>query len=685
MSQPHPWRFGVPGTVSSFGFKVYVSTELPAERGVLRWQYEHGRTSRTTSVFTGVWGLSRDQVWATAGSAVLAFQRGSGDPLRYHWTPVAEAPATLNAIWGTSRSDIYAAGDSGVVMRFDGNRWSVRRAPSAPHQLSGLWSGGADVWAVGRRQESGATDVDGLILHSTSAGESWIETVSAGDGKRYLRDVFRAGSRVYAVGYEDPLVAGSQPRAGVVLVSPDGGQTWADSLFTGPGALALNTVWADGADSVWIGGEVTPPGGSRQAIILLSTDGGQTWSSSTHAFGYIWSMWRIPGGDLLAAGGGNLLTNDGSGWSPLTQGCQTVGAGWRGIWASSPDDVFMVASTAAFYREQGCMHLTAAGVSYFGLDRAASVAMTPSLGVVAGSSTQLNQEDFTPFERAMLVTSAYYGPGITPAWGVEYEGADSSAFEDVWLSNPSQGAAVGWKQVAGERRALLLRRVSTGWVEVTPAAGQDVPLYAVWGRDAELFAFGVRAGSPAALVVLRSTDGGVTWNATAIPYTGAGTPRVTDAWGSSASAIHVSGYGEGAADESFTLRYDGTSWTLSVAADGARLTGAWSSGQTVVMSGYRAMGSGGAGFVRVSSNGGAAWSEQALPATGADGRVEGIWGASLSSLYAVGAGGKVYRYDGSSWSTMLGTGGSDFLGVAGAADTHVVAVGAGGVIYRGTR
>lgn len=689
-SAPRPWRFGVPGTVARFGFKVYVVTELPAEQGVLRWQLEHGGTTRGSNLFQGVWGADRDHVYAVAGRSILTFQRDTSvpTPMRHHWTPMAEAPAPLNAIWGTSRFDVYAAGDSGVVMRYDGNRWTVRRAPTAPHQLSGVWSAGGDVWAVGRRQDDPAGDVDGLILHSENAGESWGETLSAGDGKRYLRDVFRAGGSVYAVGYEDPLVSGASPRAGVVLRSDDGGQSWADTLITDLGAVTLHTVWADGPDDVYIGGETTPSGGSRRGLILHTTDGGDTWSASTLNSGYIWSMWRIPGGDLLAVGGGNLLANDGSGWRNLEMGCQGVSAGWRGVWASSPADVFLVASNLSYYRENGCMRETFAGYGFpeLTLARANAVSATPAFGVIVGSSTQLNQEDFTPFERAILVTQYDYGEGYSSGWSVEYEGPDSSSLEDVVTQGQNDVVAAGWRQVSGERRALLLRRAGGAWTDVTPAGAQDVPLSAVWSVGSEVYAFGVRAGSPAAIVVLRSTNGGATWTVTAIPYTGSGIPRVTDAWGSSASAIYVSGYAESGATESFTLRFHGAAWTLSVApGDNGRLTGVWSSGATVVMSGYRAAAGGWAGFVRTSTNGGADWTEAALPATGADGKVEGIWGASPGALYAVGSGGGIYQYDGSDWSAMLGAGGPDFLAVGGTSATNVFAVGTGGAIYHGTR
>lgn len=681
-SAPRTWRFGVPGTVTRFGFKVYVITRLQVEQGVLRWQFEGGSTTRESRSFGAVWGASRDYVFAVAGRAILQFQRHPHDPTLHYWSPIAEAPVTLIALWGTSRFDMYAAGDSGVVMGYDGNRWTVRRASSTADQLLGLWSGGGDVWAVGRRQADPAGDADGLLLHSGDAGESWTETVSPGGGKRYLRDVFAAGSHVYAVGYQDPLVAGAAPRAGVLLRSDDGGATWADSLFSGLGAATLHTVWADGPLDVWIGGETTAPGMARQTFLLHTTDGGATWTTASSHQGNVRAMYRIPGGDLLAVGGNSILANDGTGWRQLEQSCLGIGATWLGVWASSLDDMFFHVSGLMILRNQeGCLRMTYAGLDNY-MSRLSAVHMGPDVGYIAG--TMSTTQDGAPYNAAAVLGTSGAG------WSINYNGPNNSAFEDVWVLDMYNPIAVGWWDVEGGRRGFIMRRHNNSfWQDVSPVLARDVPLTAVWRSGSEVYTFGVRAGSPASIVVLRSLDSGATWIETAaIPWTGAGTPQVTEAWGSSPSAIHVTGYaeGDGGVVQGFTLRYDGTSWTLSAApGDDARLTAVWSSGAYAVMSGYRAIPGGWAGFVRTSTDGGVSWTEMAIPTAAENGRIEGVWGTSPTSLYAAGNGGRVYHYDGTRWSTMMGLGGADLYAIGGRSAGDVVAVGLRGIIYHGTR
>jgi len=57
--------------------------------------------------------------------------------------------STLNAMWGDSASDIFAVGFAGVIARYDGTSWNVRKT-DVPNDLYGIWGASAtDVFAVG--------------------------------------------------------------------------------------------------------------------------------------------------------------------------------------------------------------------------------------------------------------------------------------------------------------------------------------------------------------------------------------------------------------------------------------------------------------------------------------------------------------------------------------------------------
>ncbi|HEX5872968.1 MAG TPA: hypothetical protein VFY65_21195, partial [Longimicrobium sp.] len=345
-SRPRVWRFNVPKTVAAFSFAVYIDTELPAEQGALRWTHEWGYGTRVWTPFDAIWGASRGHVHAVAGRWILGLDSAG-------WSLRARAPGELYDVWGASRYEVYAAGDSGVVMRFDGNRWQTRRAPTAPHQLSGLWTDGGDLWAVGRRRDVPGGDVDGLILRSADDGQTWAETLSPGAGKRYLRDVFRVDGSVYVVGFEDPLVTGASPRKGVLLRSRDGGATWSDSLFSSPSGITFFSVWADGPDDVYIGGELLEAPRVRKTILMHSTDGGATWTTAPSIPGDVQNLWRVPGGRLYAAGSGGILVNDGGTWSQFEGGCVSLGAGWMGVWGSAENDLHAVANPDFAWRYDG--------------------------------------------------------------------------------------------------------------------------------------------------------------------------------------------------------------------------------------------------------------------------------------------------------------------------------------------
>lgn len=678
-SRPHTWRFDVPASVLRFSFVVYVHTVLPLEQGALRWRQEFGLASYCCEIFyDGVWGASPNHVYSVAFQQVLQYDGEA-------WIPVLDAGAYMWDVWGTSRYDVFVAGDSGKVWHHDGNQWTVKRQGTVPHQISGLWSAGDDVFAVGRYREPSA-DVHGLILHSADGGSTWSEALSPVDGRRYFRDVFRSGSDVYIVGYDEPTAGG---RWGVIHRSRDEGATWSDTTITGGERTAFYAVLVDGGD-LWVAGE-RRIGGTDHGLLLHSTDSGATWSevalpSSART---LHSLWKVPGGMLYALGGGGLYRFNGDAWTDMEL---TLSGGWRGVWGSSDEDIHIVGTgnnLARHWDGSSWRHIPASRGFTNDLN---AVAAAEEMGVAVGSDISVVNGSSVP--RGVILFDLWgYG-----SWERRTEAQDSSIFEDVWLADRSFGIAVGSRQVAGERQGMVWTLASNGnWGEATPTAILNTPLDAVWGTDSEnAYAFGVRSvpGGGASLIVHHFRGPSFGWSETTIPYPGTRTPVITEAWGNSADAIYVVGYAAtpsgswtGVDAESFVMRWNGTSWSVDVGpADQRRLTGVWSSGESVFLSGHTPTSTSGrwAGFVRRSNDGGATWTETPLSAPTGDGRVNGIYGTSLGTIYAAGSRGIVYQWDGYEWSTILGADRPAILGMGGYG-RDVLAVGGLGLILRGTR
>src|SRR5262249_42762390 len=85
------------------------------------------------------------------------------------------------------------------------------------------------------------------------------------------------------------------------------------------------------------------------------------------------------------------------------------------------------------------------------------------------------------------------------------------------------------------------------------------------------------------------------------------------------------------------------------------------------------------------STNGTAWNADSVAVVGAgDGDVNAVWGASNTSVYAVGSGGVILHGSAGSWTQVTDTGTTDLLGVWGTSDNDVWAVGVGGKVLHNT-
>lgn len=121
-----------------------------------------------------VWGTSRDDVWA-----VGADTRDGAGPLVVHfdgeaWSrvPTGQTAGDFWWVFGFQDGPVYMGGDGGVIVRVDGDTFTVMDTPGT-QTVFGIWGASPDdVWAVG-----GASDSTGGFAWRLS-GDAWVEEPS---------------------------------------------------------------------------------------------------------------------------------------------------------------------------------------------------------------------------------------------------------------------------------------------------------------------------------------------------------------------------------------------------------------------------------------------------------------------------------------------------------------------------
>jgi hypothetical protein len=132
----------------------------------------------TSSIPKGIWGSSSTNVFTVGNGAIEHYNGGT-------WTSMPLPAAsyivcsydnlgqqTCNdqpvskyfGVWGNSGTNVFAVGESGAILHYDGNAWTINRAPSyGSANLSGIWgSSSSDIFVVGD---------SGTILHYN--GSAW--------------------------------------------------------------------------------------------------------------------------------------------------------------------------------------------------------------------------------------------------------------------------------------------------------------------------------------------------------------------------------------------------------------------------------------------------------------------------------------------------------------------------------
>ena len=152
-----------------FGFSSADVTVVGNDGTILHFDGAAWTTESTTvsQDLWGVWGVSRDDLWAVGGNGRSEGQatllRREAGAWRRMPTPALSRP-NVNAffkVWGTSSDNVYAVGQRGAIVRFDGNAWTEQLSGTGD-DLIALWGTGPDrVVVVGGRNNGQVVVFDG--------------------------------------------------------------------------------------------------------------------------------------------------------------------------------------------------------------------------------------------------------------------------------------------------------------------------------------------------------------------------------------------------------------------------------------------------------------------------------------------------------------------------------------------
>lgn len=202
------------------------------------------------------------------------------------WTQVAlgvEVPL-LNWVHASSASDVTVVGNRGTVLRFDGVRWTQQSAPTTEH-LWGVWGASAsDLWAVG-----GTGQFDGVPTIVHYDGAAWtsvtLPTIQRANVHAFFKVWGSAANDVYVVG-----------QRGVVLHW--NGSAWSELLVGASDDLV--SVWGTSANNV------VAVGGRGNGIISV-WNGAQWRTQSLSPLPGLNGVWMRTPGVVHAVGAHGVL------------------------------------------------------------------------------------------------------------------------------------------------------------------------------------------------------------------------------------------------------------------------------------------------------------------------------------------------------------------------------------------
>jgi hypothetical protein len=214
-------------------------------------------------------GAAANDIWAVGAAGVMVHYDG------VKWTPDAR-PTTgnLNDVWATAADDIWAVGDQGVIVRSMGDDVFAPVASPTTENLARIWGPTpTDLWMVGANGTVLEWDGTGFTprpgptgdlasIWGTSRSDIWVTgndgALSHFDGTSWTTLPFYKVSisfaNVWAASSDLIYVVGAD------LASADYGGSWTYQPSTNTWTETANSretqlVWGSGLSDVWTGGD----------------------------------------------------------------------------------------------------------------------------------------------------------------------------------------------------------------------------------------------------------------------------------------------------------------------------------------------------------------------------------------------------------------------------------------------
>ena len=275
------------------------------------------------SALYGLWGASRESIWAIGDAGALLHSDG------FAWSSVSRVTARgLRGIWGSGPNDSWAVGESGTMLHYDGQVWTVLPRVTTSWLLAIWGSAGDDVWAVGDSgtilhwngtqwsQRVVGVSVSLRSVWGSSPNSVWAVgdsgTIVHYDGTSWSSVVSNTGVNLYGVGGSGAQNIWVVGDFGTALHLDSTGMP-PTSVSTGTSA-SLRSVFVPSADAsqpacAGSGGCTTWAAGVGGVMVPLSVTATGTLpvSSSFDPTGVISNVWGPSGKDVWAVGQGSTI------------------------------------------------------------------------------------------------------------------------------------------------------------------------------------------------------------------------------------------------------------------------------------------------------------------------------------------------------------------------------------------
>lgn len=271
-------------------------------------------------------------------------------------TALPDGDLVLRDVWMDGAGAAWTVSESGKVLRWDGNAWSV--VFTSPGPLYAVWgSSPTDVWIGGQNG----------LYHATGTSSSKLDFQAIALSVPIMSLVGFGASDVWATGYSEDL--DFTYATGRVLHYSGGtgaaSSEWVEDDVTLASPALYAKIWGTGDDDLWIGGDGTW-GEASVRHRVSDGQGGAIWTSDTTTpetpYAYFRSGFSLsrdlvwltgfgsPGSYWVGRSPDNGLSFE---WTEGTGAVPKSGFAQVGGWGSTPDNVWLAGVFGRLYHWNG--------------------------------------------------------------------------------------------------------------------------------------------------------------------------------------------------------------------------------------------------------------------------------------------------------------------------------------------